>query len=274
MRKAIPIIIITLFLSACAEKEPELAKPTLENKETGTPAQSTQEKDRIGKLFIETLPVYVKGFPMIFKLKCLGEQSVPLITIFEQTAEIKVNFSQRGGDSNKVYTIVSYNPAIEIERITKDGFTAPGDPKDFRICVPSGEQYDVLLDIASLRGTKNAATIESILAGSYSVYVVFPFSGTKSETVDIEICSPSEEEEEFLRLLAERNTLRRSWSMRLITRDNFTELKWNVLGDAARSQIAFHAMLAIALSKNNSLDEGLKWRFEGFKNRGRHFLRR
>lgn len=118
----------------------------------------------------------------------------------------------------------------------------------------------MLLDLASLRPELGKGTIlDDIPPGEYKVSILFPFSKETSNTIEIELIQPTEDELKFLGKVQKLGvvTIRSfvNWNKasrdRLVIPDDYIL----PLSVEAKNQLGFHLLLSKVLRAENSLTE-------------------
>lgn len=148
---------------------------------------------------LEAPSVFVRGFPAILKIKCIGPQRIPETTLFTSRQQISVNFESK--EDGKVYSIQS-----SVATVTVQGPLGSTFEKSFAPItrLAKGEQHTMLLDLYSLRESNEGLRLIDVPNGKYTLQLVFPNSRQKTLPCEIDIVAPSSKQKEFLLKVRER----------------------------------------------------------------------
>ena len=207
-----------------------------------------------GRLSLATMPRMVKGFPMLLKLTATGKQTIAKMSLFDEIAEVVVVLRTKPPAKETEYRIRS-SRGMETILTTRAGERVDAANRH-RMQLGKDQKVAMLLDISSLRPELGKGlTADGVPLGAYSLRVSFPFSDMTSNAVDVELVAPSTDERKYLRELAKRNRVRRSWSRMLREAEDLSNLNEASLGGTAKLQLSFHVLLSRVLSCKGPLNE-------------------
>jgi len=195
------------------------------------------------RLTVSTVPVAVKGFPVVLRLTVYGPvHGAALTSFFDNVAEVVV--LMRDKITSKEYTLSSYNRGSAIVLTTKEGEHRDAE-RQYRFMVKEGESRAALLELSSLQ--TRATSLKDIPIGEYELSVVFPHSRLKSDAVQLRLLSPSEDEQKALEGAFADPKQQVNWVSRLLNPKK-EALDWGRLGDVASNQCAFYRLVVAALT--------------------------
>ncbi len=213
-------------------------------------------KDGESKIFISGDRKAVKGFPVIVKIRARGPLLAPKITLFDETAEIRVTIASK---TDKRRYFIKSTKGMDMTMMTRNGERIDTGRRMFQIFVPDKEERTMLSDISSLRSELGNSTIfMDIYPGEYSVSVEFPSAGEKSNSIEVEIREPLKEDKEFLKKILSVGMIRMgdygvNWSRFLKNAMRIPASELNGISKTAQRQIKFHLLLSDVLSSESML---------------------
>jgi hypothetical protein len=211
-------------------------------------------------VFIIAEPNVVKGFPVIVKVRARGPQAVPALDFYGEVANINVVLVSTA--TKDKYTIRSYQIADDDWGTPEEGFVSDGSHQ-FKVELQENEERTTLFDLATLRPGIRAGTIlYDVPPGKYDLSIQFRLSGVKSNSIPVEILSPSDDEEQFLERIGKlvandflKNGSGVSWSRFLRVGQEISTDDWNKLSELAQRQCQFHALLSKVLAPESPVKD-------------------
>jgi hypothetical protein len=222
-------------------------------------------------LTIEAQPKITKGFPFVIKATVEGNLNFSYLSIFEEFLPIRAHLISKS--NGKEFVVASY-------RLPLDAY---GDPTPRinpypTLTVPTGKKYTMLFDLWSLSPHLTTMTaLADVPAGKYSIYIelaseeqpeewwaVGYMVKQKSNTIDIELVEPTEQEKQYIKKVRDSVDLGNfkdgvSWSRILQFRKKIPTEGLASLSDISKEQISFHKLLAdVNISDEKTHNKSIK----------------
>jgi hypothetical protein len=224
---------------------------------------------------IEAQPKVTNGFPVVIKVTVEGTLDFHYLSLFEEFLSVRAHLTSKS--DGKEFVIISHRTSME-------GFW-DGPPDAFPpeiLTVPSGKKYTMLFDLWSLSPELTTMTaLADVPAGKYSIYIELPLEKSqrsslgkrrvlstviqKSDTIDIELVEPTEQEKQYIQKACESidrvgwSRWGLNWSMILQFRKKIPSDGLASLSDISKAQISFHKLLAdVNISDEKTRNKSIK----------------
>lgn len=232
----------------------------------------------VSPVTLESFPKATIGFPVVVKMNVEGAHTVSYTTIFDKDFCITVHFISKS--DGKIFSINSYRSIARLYFSTRGGGISREEIRGVpALVVPKEQKYTMMLDIWSLspRDT-NGTCLADIPAGKYSMFIEFlgvpagernidnaPYTDKlNTNSIDIEIIEPTEQEKQFIKNIHDSNahvSLRDgvSWVEVLRQEAIIPNEGMTSLTQVSKDQISFHKLISdVNLSDENSRNKSIK----------------